>query len=86
MQKGNPVDVIYVDFKKAFDKVPHERLVMKLKAYGITSKLLNWIHSFLKGRKQRVTINGFKSTLDRCCLRCTTRLCFGSCFLFNIYQ
>ena len=35
---------------------------MKLKAYGITSKLLNWIHSFLKGRKQRVTINGFKST------------------------
>ena len=62
MQKGNPVDVIYVDFKKAFDKVPHERLLIKLKAYGITSKLLNWIHSFLKGRKQRVTINGFKST------------------------
>ena len=54
MQKGNPVDIIYVDFKKAFDKVPHERLLIKLKAYGITSKLLNWIHSFLKGRKQRV--------------------------------
>ena len=38
MQKGNPVDVIYVDFKKAFDKVPHERLLIKLKAYGIMSK------------------------------------------------
>ena len=38
MQKGNPVDVIYVDFKKAFNKVPHERLLIKLKAYGITSK------------------------------------------------
>ena len=32
IQKGNPVDVIYVDFKRAFDKVPHERLLMKLKA------------------------------------------------------
>ena len=35
MQKGNPVDVIYVDFKKAFDKVPHERLLIKLKAYEL---------------------------------------------------
>ena len=56
MQKGNPVDVIYVDFKKAFDKVPHERLLMKLKAYGITSKLLNWIHSFLKGRNKELPL------------------------------
>ena len=32
IQKGNPVDVIYVDFKRAFDKVPHERFLMKLKA------------------------------------------------------
>ena len=59
IQKSNPVDVLYVDFKKAFDKVPHKRLLTKLKAYG---KLLNWIYSFLVGRKQRVTINSFKST------------------------
>ena len=62
IQKGNPVDVLYVDFKKAFDKVPHKRLLTKLKTYGITGKLLNWIYSFLVGRKQRVTINSFKST------------------------
>ena len=62
IQKGNPVDVLYVDFKKAFDKVPHKRLLTKLKAYGIIGKLLNWIYSFLVGRKQRVTINSFKST------------------------
>ena len=62
IQKGNPVDVLYVDFKKAFDQVPHKRLLTKLKAYGITGKLLNWIYSFLVGRKQRVTINSFKST------------------------
>ena len=43
MQKSNPVDVIYVGFKKAFDKVPHERLLNKLKAYGIKGKLLNWV-------------------------------------------
>ena len=36
IQKGNPVDVLYVDFKKAFDKVPHKRLLTKLKAYEIT--------------------------------------------------
>ena len=62
IRKGNPVDVLYVDFKKVFDKVPHKRLLTKLKAYEITGKLLNWIYSFLIGRKQRVTINSFKLT------------------------
>ena len=40
IQKGNLVDVIYVDFKKAFDKMPHERLLLKLKAYVIAGKLI----------------------------------------------
>ena len=59
IQKGNPVDVLYVDFKKAFDKVPHKKLLTKLKACGITGKLLNWIYSFLVGRKQRVSYHKF---------------------------
>ena len=53
-----PVDVVYLDFKKAFDSVPHERLLGKLKAYGIGGKLHAWISDFLKGRRQRVNVEG----------------------------
>ena len=40
VDKGDPVDIIYLDFKKAFDKVPHRRLEEKLRAYGVTGNLL----------------------------------------------
>ena len=52
-----PFDVIYLDFAKAFDTVPHQRLLNKLKAYGITGNILRWIESFLTDRSQRVRIN-----------------------------
>ena len=58
MERGVPVDVVYLDFKKAFDSVPHERLLGKLKAYGIGGKLHAWISDFLKGRRQRVNVEG----------------------------
>jgi hypothetical protein len=61
LDSGEPVDVIYLDFQKAFDKVPHERLLSKLKAIGINGKLLRWIRQWLTGRKQRVVINGVMS-------------------------
>ena len=54
-------DIIYLDFSKAFDKVPHERLLRKIKAHGIVGKVLNWITSWLKNRTQRVVVNGEKS-------------------------
>ena len=47
LEKGNTVDIIYLDFKKAFDAVPHQRLLRKLHAYGIRGQVLNWIESFL---------------------------------------
>ena len=50
--------VMYLDFKKAFDSVPHIRLLQKLKAYGVEGDLLNWIQHFLVGRTQRVSVNG----------------------------
>ena len=50
-----------MDFSKAFDSVPHERLLFKLEAYGIQGKVLQWIRSFLSQRKQAVVINGVKS-------------------------
>jgi ribonuclease P/MRP protein subunit RPP40 len=56
-----PVDVIYLDFQKAFDKVPHERLLKKIKAHGVTGKVVEWVKSWLKDRKQRVVLNGKRS-------------------------
>jgi hypothetical protein len=55
------VDVILLDFAKAFDKVPHKRLVHKLEAYGITGCLLEWVKDFLRARKQRVVLGNHLS-------------------------
>ena len=52
-----PYDCIYLDFAKAFDRVPHQRVLTKLYNLGIRGKLINWIKDFLHGREQRVVIN-----------------------------
>ena len=62
MDNRNDVDVIYLDFCKAFDKIPHRRLLKKLEKYGIKGKVLNWIKDFLSERQQRVFIKGSSST------------------------
>jgi hypothetical protein len=51
------VDTIYFDFSKAFDSVPHKRLLYKIRNFGITGLLYNWIEQFLTGRLQRVRVN-----------------------------
>ena len=56
IDEGNAVDVIYLDFAKAFDKVPHVRLAKKLQACGIRGQVLTWIQSWLSGRRQKVGI------------------------------
>ena len=61
LESANPVDVIYLDFRKAFDSVPHLRLLRKLQSYGISGKLLDWIRAFLIGRKQQVVLDGHQS-------------------------
>ena len=61
VDEGNSVDVIYLDFSKAFDKVPHARLIGKLAAVGVGGKVLAWIKAWLSGRKQRVVLNGHES-------------------------
>ena len=61
LDEKEPVDVLYLDFSKAFDKVPHKRLLQKLKSYKFTSKLLVWIQAWLKYRKQRVVVGGVAS-------------------------
>jgi hypothetical protein len=50
-----------MDFMKAFDKVPHTRLLVKMKAYGLSEKICIWVQYFLSDRKQCVQVNGMKS-------------------------
>ncbi|CAB4032748.1 Hypothetical predicted protein, partial [Paramuricea clavata] len=58
---GKEVDVLYLDLAKAFDKVPHNLLLLKLQLHGITGPLLLWMKSYLSERKQRVVLEGASS-------------------------
>ena len=62
LEQNRAFDVIYTDFAKAFDSVPHERLFVKLEAMGITGQVLKWLKSFLRGRTQCVDVDGARST------------------------
>ena len=65
LDEGKAVDIIYLDFAKAFDKVPHSRLLVKLEACGITGNVLRWIKNWLTGRRQKVGIRGsYSSWID----------------------
>jgi len=55
-------DIIVLDFSKAFDTVPHKRLLAKLHHYGIQNNIHKWISSFLSGRTQTVLVDGVEST------------------------
>ena len=55
---GQSVDVIYLDFSKAFNKVPHKRLLNKFTAHSIEGNVRNWVGSWLSGRQQRTVLNG----------------------------
>ena len=54
----SPVDIIYLDFQKAFDKVPQQRLLLNLKAHGIGDGLINWIEQWLTDKRQHVVVDG----------------------------
>ena len=60
MDDGSPVNEIYLDFQKAFDKVPHERLISKLKSHGMGNSIINWVEQWLTvtDRRQRVVVDG----------------------------
>ena len=59
--QGLQTDIAILDFSKAFDTVPHDKLVHKLEAYGIRGNLLTWVRNFLTGRKMRVVVDGEQS-------------------------
>ena len=63
--RGCGVDCIYLDFQKAFDTVPHQRLLTKLEACGVGGDIGNWIAAFLRNREQRVVVDGEMSDWTR---------------------
>ena len=65
IDEGTPVDVIYMDFRKAFDSVPHQRLLKKVKAHGISGKVYKWIEEWLTNREQRVVLKGETSSWEK---------------------
>uniref|UniRef100_A0A8C5M941 Reverse transcriptase domain-containing protein n=1 Tax=Leptobrachium leishanense TaxID=445787 RepID=A0A8C5M941_9ANUR len=58
---GGAVDIAYLDFSKAFDTVPHRRLINKLQSLSLDSNIVEWIRQWLSDRQQRVVVNGVYS-------------------------
>ena len=61
LENAESIDAIYLDISKAFNSVPHQRLLLKLQACGVNGKFLSWVEAFLTGRQQRVRVNSSKS-------------------------
>ena len=84
LDHGQPVDVIYLDLQKAFDSVPHNRLLRKVESYGISGKFLNWIKGFLMDRDQCMVFNGCKYRRKKVLSGVPQRSILGP-LLFTIY-
>ena len=67
IDKGEGCYILYLDYSKAFDTVPHERLLRKLEVVDIAGKILNWIVNFLHCRQQRVVVDGACSSWSHVC-------------------
>ena len=58
MKEGKNMDIVFLDFAKAFDKVLKEHLLAKLTAHGVGGRVQHWVRQWLTERKQRVVLNG----------------------------
>ena len=64
VDRGRVADVVYLDFRKAFDIVPHDILITKLRKHGIDECTVNWVKNCLTGRVQRVVVGGAERGFD----------------------
>ena len=62
MEDGHEVDILYLDFAKAFDKVDFDILLKKLHSLRVRGSLGRWIHSFITGRTQTINVSGKRSS------------------------
>ena len=65
MENGTNLDVIYLDFEKAYDKVDHDVLLQKIRALGIRDNIGSWLGTFLLDRTQNVKVNNSKSSTKK---------------------
>jgi Reverse transcriptase (RNA-dependent DNA polymerase) len=61
LANGGGLDVIYLDYREAFDKVSHTKLISKLRAVGLPKSIVLWIKAYLTSRRMKVTVNGCES-------------------------
>ena len=62
LESGKEICAVFLDYKKAFDSVPHQLLIGKLQRLGLHNNLLSWITDYLTQRKQRVVVDGATSS------------------------
>jgi len=67
LDEGSAVDIVYLDLQKAFDKVPHDQLIKKVREIGITGEIADWIENWLTDRVQMVAVNGNNSDWTEVC-------------------
>ena len=86
VDEGSPVDIIYLAFQKAFDKVPHQRQILKSNYIGMVNSIINWIEHWLTDRRQRVDADGelpiWKISLEWG----ATIICVRTYFILDIHQ
>jgi hypothetical protein len=81
---GEQVDCILLDFSKAFDRVPHNRLLMKLHYYGVRGHLHDWIASFLLERSQQVVLDCQTSSASTVSSGVPMAPSFAPCYFYSL--
>ncbi|PKU36542.1 rna-directed dna polymerase from mobile element jockey-like [Limosa lapponica baueri] len=62
VNEGKALDVVYLDFRKAFDTISHSILPEKLAAHDLDGRTLHWVKNWLNGQPQKIVVNGVKSS------------------------
>ena len=85
LDKGNSVDAVYLDFRKAFDTVAHKNILVQLKGYGVNGQVLSWIKAFLPDKRQKVYSQPISIRLGNCDKWYPTRECPRTTAIHNFH-